>query len=175
MFKIIAIIIVALVAGVLVYAYTRPDDFRVERQISIKAPPEKIYPLIADLHAWSAWSPYDKLDPAMKRTFSGADSGKGAVFAWDGNSKAGAGSMEITDALTPSRVVFKLDFVRPFEGHNTARFSLEPAGDATTVTWAMYGPAAYISKLMGVFFDMDSMIGKDFESGLATLKSISES
>ena len=174
MFKIIAIIIGLLLAGLLIFAATRPDAFRVQRQVSIKAPPEKIFPLINDFHQWGAWSPYEKLDPTMKRTYSGAGLGKGAVYAWDGSGKAGAGRMEIQESSPSSRVAIQLDFTKPFEARNTAEFTLQHQGDATTVTWAMYGPSPYIAKLMGVFFSMDTMIGKDFEAGLANLKSTSE-
>jgi uncharacterized protein YndB with AHSA1/START domain len=174
MIKTILLVVILLVAAVLIFAATRPDTFRVQRSASIKAPPEKIFPLISEFDRWGAWSPYEKRDPAMKRTRSGPASGKGAVYGWEGNSQVGAGRMEITDTAPPSRVVIQLDFLKPFEAHNTAEFTLEPKGDATNVTWAMYGPANYVSKLMGVFMNMDSMIGKDFETGLANLKSIAE-
>ena len=174
MFKTIITILLGLIAVLLIYAATRPDDFRVQRSISIKAPPEKIFPLIADLHSWAAWSPYEKRDPAMKRTFSGAASGKGAVYEWDGNSQVGAGRMEITDLQAPSKLTIKLDFIKPFEGHNTAEYTLKPDGESTSVTWAMYGPAAYVAKLMGIFVSMDKMIGTDFETGLASLKAVAE-
>ena len=174
MFKTIAIVVVVVIAGVLAFAATRPDAFRVERSVSIKAGPDKIFPYLDDFNRWAAWSPWEKLDPSMKRSFSGAASGKGAAYAWEGNSKVGAGRMEITDATAPTRLLIKLDFIRPFEGHNTAEYTLEPAGDTTKVTWAMFGPAPYISKLMGVFVSMDSMIGKDFEAGLANLKAAAE-
>ena len=174
MIKIIGLVVVLVVAAVLIFAATRPDAFRVERVASIKAPPEKIFTLINDLHGWAAWSPYEKKDPAMKRTFSGAANGKGAVYEWDGNKNVGRGRMEITDASAPAKIVIKLDFFEPFEGHNTAEFSMEGKGDATNVTWAMYGPASFISKLMGVFFNMDKLIGTDFEVGLANLKSMAE-
>lgn len=168
MLKYILIAVVVVVAGVLIYAATMPDTFRVQRSASIKAAPEKIAPLIADFHQWQAWSPYEKYDPAMKRDYSGAASGVGAIYAWSGNGKVGAGRMEILDSST-QQVRIKLDFIKPFEGHNTATFTLAPAGDATSVTWAMDGPRPYISKLMGVFFNMDKLIGKDFEEGLANL------
>jgi uncharacterized protein YndB with AHSA1/START domain len=174
MIKTILLVVILLVAAVLIFAATRPDTFRVQRSASIKAPPEKIFPFISEFDRWSAWSPYEKRDPAMKRTRSGPASGKGAVYGWEGNSQVGAGRMEITDTAPPSRVVIKLDFLKPFEAHNTAEFTLEPKGDATNITWAMYGPANYASKLIGVFMSMDSMIGKDFEAGLANLKSIAE-
>ncbi len=172
--RLVLILVVAVVA-VLVYAATRPDNFHVERAIAIKAPPEKIFALIDDFHKWASWSPYEKLDPAMSRTLSGADSGKGAVYEWNGNSKAGAGRMEITDSTPPSTVGIKLDFTKPFEAHNIATFTLKPDGDATNVTWAMDGPTPYIAKVMGIFVNMDTMIGKDFETGLATLKAEAES
>ena len=171
--KVIGIVFVLLAAGALVLAAMKPDTFRVERTASIKAPPEKIFAQVSDLKAWAAWSPYEKKDPAMKRTFGAVTSGKGAVYEWEGNKNVGKGRMEITGAA-PSKVVIKLDFLEPFEGHNTAEFSMDAKGEATTVTWAMYGPANFVSKLMGVFFNMDRMIGADFEAGLANLKSISE-
>lgn len=174
MFKKIALAVVVLVAAVLLFAATRPDSFRVQRSTSIKAPAEKIFPLIADFHAWGAWSPWEKLDPTMKRTHSGAPSGKGAVYAWDGNNEVGAGRMEIAEVSAPSKLSIKLDFSRPMEGHNTAEFTLVPKGDASEVTWAMFGPNPYLSKLIGLFLDMDKMIGKDFETGLANLKALAE-
>ena len=170
----IAVAIAIVVAGILIYAATRPDTFRVQRSVSIKAPPEKIFPLINDLHAWSAWSPYEKKDPGMKRTFGGAAAGKGAIYEWDGDKNVGKGRMEITDATSPSKIVIKLDFYKPFEGHNTAEFTMEPKGDNTVVTWAMYGPAAFMMKVMGIFMNMDNMIGNDFAVGLANLKAVAE-
>ena len=174
MLKIVAIAVVVLAAGLLVYAAMRPDTFRVERSAGIKAPPEKIYALIQDLKAWSAWSPYEKKDPAMKRKFGATTAGQGAVYEWDGDKNVGKGRMEITNATQPSKVVIKLDFLEPFEGHNTAEFTLDGKDGVTTVTWAMYGPAKFVTKLMGVFFNMDRMVGTDFEAGLANLKTIAE-
>jgi uncharacterized protein YndB with AHSA1/START domain len=174
MLKTIAIVVVVLLGALLAFAATKPDTFRVQRSASIKAPPEKIFPLINDLRSWDAWSPWEKLDPAMKRTHSGAASGKGAVYEWAGNGEVGAGRMEIVEASSPSAVRIKLDFHKPLEAHNFAEFTLEPKGDATNVTWAMYGPSPYVSKLMSVFFSMDSMVGKSFEAGLANLKAATE-
>ena len=174
MLKTIAIIAVVLIAAILGYAMTVPDNFRVQRTTSIKAPPEKIFPLINDFHRWGSWSPWEKMDPEMKRTYSGAASGKGAAYAWQGNSKVGEGRMEIADTSPPSKVTIKLDFMKPFEAHNTAEFTLEPKGDSTNVTWAMYGPSEFITKVMGVFVSMDKMVGKDFETGLANLKAVAE-
>jgi uncharacterized protein YndB with AHSA1/START domain len=166
--------VVVLVAAVLVYAATRPDTFRIERAAQIQAPPEKVFALIDDPHAWNAWSPWEKLDPAQKRTFSGAASGEGAAYAWEGNSKVGAGRMEITKSSPSSKVVIKLDFIRPFEGHNVAEFDLEPRGDSTKVTWAMSGPKNFFVKVIGVVIDMDGMLGKEFENGLANMKAAAE-
>lgn len=170
----IVIVIVVLLAGILLFAATRPDAFHVERSIAIKAPPDRIFALINDFQRWGTWSPWEKMDPAMKRTFGGAPSGKGATYAWEGNSKVGEGRMEIIDSSPPSKVTVKLDFVKPLEGHNTAEFTLVPAGDTTNLTWVMNGPSPYIAKVMGVFVSMDKMIGKDFEAGLANLKTAAE-
>ena len=171
---IVALVVVVAVAAVLIYAAAKPDTFRVQRVVTIKAPPERIFPLIQDLHGWAAWSPYEKKDPAMKRTFGGAPSGKGAIYEWDGNKNVGSGRMEILEA-TPQKVAIKLDFFKPFEGHNTAEFTLLPQADnTTTVTWAMYGPSPYMMKIMGTFMNMDKMIGTDFEVGLQTLKTMAE-
>lgn len=174
MFKIIAIAVLVVIISILVFATTKPDTFRVERTTTIKAPPEKIYPLINDFHSWTTWSPYEKKDPDMKRTHGGAASGQGAVYEWDGDKNVGKGRMEITESSPASRIVIKLDFLAPFEAHNTAEFTLQPQGDATQVTWSMYGPANYMSKLMNVFFNMDKMVGDDFAIGLANLKAAAE-
>ena len=174
MLKIILIVVAVLILGVLGLAMTKADTFTVQRSASIKAPPEKIFAALDDFHRWPDWSPWEKLDPDMKRTQSGAASGKGAVYAWEGNSKVGAGRMEILESTPASRVAIQLDFIKPFEGHNTATFTLQPQGDATNVNWTMTGPTPFVSKLMQVFVSMDSMIGKDFESGLANLKALSE-
>lgn len=174
MFTKLMIAAAVIVAGVLVLAATRPDSLRVQRTATIAAPPEKIFPHIDDLHAWGAWSPWEKKDPGMQRTYSGAASGKGAVYAWNGNGEVGKGRMEIVEAVPPSRVTIQLDFESPFEGHNVARFLLEPSGTATKVTWTMEGPTRFIGKLVGLFLNMDRMIGDDFESGLASLKALAE-
>ena len=174
MIKIILIVIVVLITALLAFAASKPGTFRVRRMASIKAPPEKIFPLINDFHNWGAWSPWEKLDPAMKRTYSGPANGKGAAYAWEGNRKAGAGSMEIAQSSPPSAVTINLNFIKPFEGHNTTEFTLAPQGHTTNVTWDMHGPSPFISKVMQVFMSMDSMIGKDFETGLANMKSVAE-
>jgi hypothetical protein len=174
MFKTIALIVVVLIAGVLAFAASKPDTFRVQRSTVIQAPPEKIFPLINDLHNWVSWSPYETKDPQMKRTHSGAGSGKGAVYEWDGNREVGKGRMQIADTAPPARVTIQLDFIKPFEGHNVVDFTLQPQGGGTNVTWDMHGPAPLVSKVMQVFVDMDSMVGKDFEVGLANLKAMAE-
>ena len=171
---IIAIVLAVGIAAVLVVALTKPDSFRVERSLAVKAPADAIYPVVADFHFWTSWSPYEGRDPAMKRTFGGTAQGKGATYAWDGNNNVGAGHMEILEASTPSKLRIKLDFVRPFEGHNTAEFTILPQGDATDVRWVMHGPAPFMSRLMQVFMNLDRMIGKDFEIGLANLKRLTE-
>ena len=173
MFKKIGIAVVVLIAAVLIYAATKPDTFRVQRTASIKAPPEKIYPLLNDFKQQVAWSPWEKKDPGMKRTYSGAESGKGSVYEWDGNSDIGKGRLEITES-SPSKVAMKLDFLEPFEAHNMAEFTLAPKGETTDVTWAIFGPMPYISKVMTIFCNMDTMIGKEFEAGLADLKALAE-
>ena len=177
MFEIIAIIAVILaiaIAIVLILAATKPDTLRVQRATSITAPADKIFALINDFHQWVTWSPYENKDPAMKRTYSGANSGKGAVYAWDGNNNVGSGRMEILESTTPSKIVIQLDFFKPFEGHNTAEFTMLPQGDGTHVSWLMHGPAPFMNKLMQVFMNLDKMIGKDFEAGLVNLKTVTE-
>jgi uncharacterized protein YndB with AHSA1/START domain len=174
MIKTIAIVLGLLIAALLIYAATKPDSFRIERSTTIKAPPEKVFALINDFHQWEAWSPWEKIDPALKRTYSGAPSGKGAVYEWDGNKEIGQGRMEITESTPASKVALKLDFVKPFEAHNMVDFTLATQGDSTTVTQAMYGPSPYISKLMTTFFSMEKMVGGKYEEGLANLKALAE-
>jgi uncharacterized protein YndB with AHSA1/START domain len=171
---IIAVIVAIAIAGVLVFAATKPDTLRVRRSISINAPPPQIFPLIADFHQWRNWSPYEQKDPAMKRSYDGAERGKGAIYAWDGDKNVGSGRMEILEAAEPQKIVIKLDFFTPFEGHNTAEFTMLPQGDGTHVTWLMHGPARFMTKLIQVFMNLDNMIGKDFEAGLANLKRVTE-
>jgi uncharacterized protein YndB with AHSA1/START domain len=172
--KLIAVFIAVVIAAILGFAAMKPNSFRVERTATIKAPPEKIFAVINDFHNWPTWSPWEKLDPAMKRTHSGTASGKGAIYEWEGNSKVGAGRMEILDTTAPSKIAIKLDFIKPFEGHNTAEYTMVPQGENTNVSWVMYGPTPFVSKVMQVFISMDSLIGKDFEAGLANLKAVAE-
>jgi len=174
MLNIIGIVLVLAVAGVLIYAAMQPDAFRIERSTTVNAPPERIYPHIVDFRAWAAWSPWEKKDPAMKRTFSGADSGVGAAYGWEGNKNVGSGKMEITEATAPGKVVIRLEFLKPFAATNAAEFTLRPQGGSTTVNWAMTGKANFLSKVMCVFMSMDKMVGPDFEAGLASLKVVAE-
>src|SRR5258708_39779436 len=163
---VIAVVLAIAVAVILILAATKPNSFSVQRATTVKGPPEKIFPLINDFHQWGTWSPYETKDLGMKRSYSGSESGKGAVYAWDVNKNVGSGRMEILDTTVPSKIVIKLDFFTPFEGHNTAEFTMLPQGDATNLTWVMRGPAVFMSKVMQVFMNIDKMIGKDFEVGL---------
>lgn len=167
-------VVVVGIAIVLILAARKPDTFQVTRTATIKAPPERVYALIADFKAWSAWSPWEKKDPAMKRTYGGTDTGVGSTYAWAGDKNVGEGSMRIMEANAPSRVALKLDFVKPFEAHNDVAFALTPQGPATVVTWTMTGPTPFIGKIMHVFMDMDRMVGGDFESGLTAMKAAAE-
>lgn len=173
-----AVIVIAALIGlaavvILILAAMKPDTFVVQRSLDIRAPQERIAPLISDFHAWKDWSPYETRDPDMKRSFSGAPAGKGAVYEWSGNRNVGSGRMEIIDASS-AKVTIKLDFITPFEGHNTAEFTLAPQGGSTRVTWAMRGPTPFFGKIIHVFINMDRMIGDDFAAGLARLKAIAE-
>ena len=171
---IIAIVLAVAIAAVLILAATKPDSFSVQRAAVINASADKVFPLIADFHEWRKWSPWEDRDPDLKRTYGGAERGKGAIYAWEGNKKVGSGRMEILEANSPSLVKIQLDFLKPFEAHNTAEFTMLPQGGATNVVWVMHGPAPFMSKVMQVFMNMDRMIGKDFEAGLANLKAASE-
>jgi len=174
MLKTFAIVVVLAVAVLLIVASSRPDVFRVQRTASIRAPAQAIHPLIGDLQRFNTWNPYNRKDPNMKGSYRGPQSGPGAHFDFEGNKDVGRGSIEIIDSQPPQKVTMKLDMIEPFEGHNIVEFTLAPRGDTTDVTWAMHGPAPFMAKLMGIFFDMDRMIGRDFEAGLANLKTAAE-
>ena len=173
MLKKIGLALVVLIGALLLYAATRPDSFSVERRIVIQAPPARIEPLLSDFHRWAEWSPWEKLDPAMKRSFGGAAAGVGATYAWQGNKDVGSGRMEIK-ATAPDKVSIQLDFIEPFTARNTTEFHLAPRSSATEVRWVVSGPAGFVTKLMGVLVSMDSMVGKDFERGLSQLKAAAE-
>lgn len=162
------------IAGFLGFAATRPGAFRIARTARIEAPPETIYPLVSDFHRWTEWSPWEEIDPGMQRTYSGAERGTGARYAWSGNRKAGEGSMHVAEATSPSHVTIDLQFTRPFKATNVTEFDLDPVDGGTEVTWAMTGVNALPAKVFGVFMDMDDLVGKDFEKGLAKLKAVAE-
>lgn len=166
---IIAIGVILLVS----LAVRSPNKFHVERSLTIEALLGDVYPLVVDLRNWSSWSPYEKFDPNMKKTFSGAEVGVGSIYEWDGNMKAGSGRIEITDAVE-NKIALTLDMFRPIKGHNAVKFIFDEGRGGTTVTWAMDGTNTFVSKLAGIFFDMDKMIGKDFEEGLQSLKDFVE-
>lgn len=174
MWIILAILVVAALITFLIVAAYKPNTFRLQRSLTIKAAPETIYAHIDDFHKWSEWSPWDKLDPDMKRIYGGAASGTGATYAWSGNGKAGTGSMTIKEAEPASRLRIALDFEKPFKASNTAEFLFQAQGDSTIVSWAMFGPSPFMSKVMGTIFNMDALVGKDFEKGLQSLKALSE-
>ena len=171
----VALLFIALaIAALLAYAGARPDAFRYERAIHIDATILQVAELIDDFRQWQKWSPWEHIDPSLQRTFSGADAGVGAVYEWSGTGKAGAGRMEIIEMRTGSEgavITIKLDFLKPFKASNTAEFLMVPTDHAgTDLTWSMFGPSPFVSKLMGVFMDFDKMVGKDFEAGLVALK-----
>jgi carbon monoxide dehydrogenase subunit G len=177
MFRIFVLTAVAggfVLTGILAYAATRPDTFRVQRSVSIKAPPERIFPLINNLKSFNTWNPFLKADPATKLAYSGPDGGLGAAHEWDGSSQVGKGRVEISNALPNAHVTMTLDMIKPFVAHNVVEFTLEPRADATVVNWAMSGRNAYFVKVMGLFLNMDNMVGGEFDKGLAELKSIVE-
>ncbi|WP_317205679.1 SRPBCC family protein [Janthinobacterium sp.] len=162
-----------LAAFFLAYVASEPDTFSVQREVTIKASPEKVVVLIQDFRNWRTWSPWEGRDPAMLRSYIGADQGKGAAYAWAGNEQVGAGRMEITE-LHAARVNIDLDFIRPLQSHNVAEFTLAPQGGSTKVVWRMHGPSPFLAKLTGLFSSMERSVGKDFEAGLANMKAAAE-
>lgn len=174
MIKQLALVVLVIVIVLSIVASRKPDSFRVERSTTIHATPEKVFGLINDFHNFGLWSPWEKLDPNLSRSITGAPTGKGAVYEWSGNMKAGVGRMEILESTPSSRIVMKLNFIKPFESQSTAEYTLQPAGDSTKVTWAMHGPSPFVSKVMQVFVTMDGMLGPDFEKGLTQMKAVAE-
>jgi uncharacterized protein YndB with AHSA1/START domain len=168
------LIILLLVATVLILAATKPNTFRVQRSVSIQASPEKIFALIDNLHSWPQWAPQDRDDPRMKRTFSGPESGVGATSNWSGSGNTGTGQMTITESEPSKKIAIAVDWQKPFQARNINEFVLDPEGGSTRVTWTMQGPNLYMMKLMGVFTNMDRLMGKHFENGLANLKAVAE-
>ena len=174
---IVAVAIAAFLAFVVIFAATRPETFRVQRSVRIDAAPEKIFPLIDDFHNWPSWAPQDKDDASMNRTYSGAALGPGAVSDWASSGSAGKGRMSIIESTPPTRVVVKVDFVKPFAAHNVNELILESIaepGAATKVIWTMQGSNLYVMKLMSIFVNMDRVMGKHFESGPNNLKQAAE-
>jgi len=181
MLKIIGIVAgigVLAIIGVLAYAATFSNTFQVQRSLRVNASPERIYPLINNMRGMNTWNPFAEADPEIKITYSGPESGKGARYDWTGNSKVGEGNIEITDVSAPNRVTLQLNMLKPLEGHNTDVFTLVPNGNGTDVgtivTWAMSGERPFIGKVMDAVFNMDRMVGGQFEKGLAKLKAIAE-
>ena len=173
MIKTISLVAVAILAVPLVLAAFKPDTFSVQRSASIKAPPEKLHSLINDMRSFNTWNPYNLKDPHILGEYQGPQAGPGAAYHFAGNKDVGKGSISIVDTA-PRKVTMKLDMIEPFEGHNTVEFILKPHGEATEVTWAMHGPSPYMAKLVGLFMNMDRMIGRDFEAGLSNLKARAE-
>ena len=172
-FGIVIGVIAVVVAAVLAYAATRPDQFEVQRSTSIRASADKVFPLINDLRTFNTWNPFDKKDPNIKGTYSGPESGKGAAYEFE-SSQAGTGRIEIADAAPPSRVTMRLTMIKPLAADNRVQFILQPQGDTTRVTWAMDGDVPFVGKLIHLFIDMDRMVGQEFAAGLAELKARAE-
>lgn len=166
--------VAAVIVLFVVVVATRPATFHIERSVTIAAPAENAFAQVNDFHAWANWSPYEKLDPQMKRTFDGAASGTGAKYAWSGNKEVGEGRMTIDKSDKPSRIEIELEFIKPFAATNTATFTFVPSPEGTKVTWAMDGKNTFVSKAFHLFMDMDKLVGKDFESGLSALKTLAE-
>ena len=174
MFVTILFAVAVIVVLLIVVIARQPDEFRVTRKVGVLAPPAVVFAHVNDLHKWQAWSPWEKLDPALKRTFDGPSAGTGAIYRWAGNNKAGEGSMTITESYPGELIRFRLEFLKPFKATNTAEFTFKPGGGQTVVTWSMYGRKNFASKAFGIFMNMDKLVGSDFEKGLAAMKSVVE-
>jgi hypothetical protein len=172
MLKKIALVLLLVVVGFAVFVATRPADFRLTRERTLTAPPAVVHAFLNDFHKWADWSPWEKLDPAMKRDYSGAPAGPGTIYHWEGNDKVGEGRMTITDSHVPQSVTINLEFIKPWTATNTTQFDLAPSGTGTHVTWTMSGHNNFMAKAAGVFMDMDKMVGPDFEKGLANLDTV---
>ncbi len=166
--------IIGLLAVLAAFIYTRPGEFSVSRSASISAPPVKVFANVNELQKWQAWSPWAKLDPDCKTTFEGPAAGAGAIMRWDGNNKVGKGSMTVTDSKPTELVRFRLDFLKPFKGTNTAEFTFRPEGNGTNVRWSMKGTNNFVGKAMSLVMNCEKMVGPQFEKGLEQLKSVSE-
>jgi polyketide cyclase/dehydrase/lipid transport protein len=169
MLKKIALVLLLIVVGLAVFVATRPAEFRIVRSRTVAAPPDVVHAYVNDLHKWPEWSPWEKLDPAMKREYSGAPAGPGAAYHWSGNDDVGEGRMTIMGSRPPQSVTIRLEFLKPFAATNTTQFDFAPSGSGTNVTWAMTGHNNFMAKAFSAFMDMDKMVGTDFEKGLAGL------
>jgi len=174
LFKKLLVTLAVIIAVFLIIVALQPADYRVTRTGTITAPPEAVFAQVNDFHNWEAWSPWAKLDPAAKNSFEGAASGTGAVFTWAGNKKVGEGRMAVTDSHPNDLIRIKLDFIKPFPSTADTEFTFKPQGNQTAVTWSMSGRKGFISKAFCMFMNMDKMVGGDFERGLASLKSVTE-
>ena len=170
----ILLVVLAVIASFLVYVATRPSAFRIERSAVVAAPPERLFAQVNDFHKWPGWSPWEQLDPTMKKTYEGAAAGPGAIYSWVGNPKVGEGRMTIESTTPPSLLKLKLEFIKPWQATNATTFSFDAEGGATKVTWAMEGTHTFTMKAFGVFMNMDKLVGRDFERGLANLKAVAE-
>jgi hypothetical protein len=170
----IGIAILVLVVLLVVFIATRPTTFRIERTAEVNAPSDVVFSIVNDLHRWGQWSPYDKRDPKMKKTFDGAATGPGAIYAWNGNKHVGEGRLTIVESKPGELVSMKLEFFRPFACTNQANFALAPSGAGTRVTWSMDGKNSFMGKLMSLLINMDKMVGTDFEHGLANLNTVAQ-
>jgi uncharacterized protein YndB with AHSA1/START domain len=169
----ISVVLALALAALVMYASTKPDTLHVERSISMQAAPEAIFAHLNDFHRWNDWTPHNK-DPAMQKTYSGSPAGVGAHYAWAGDKKVGQGEITIRETQPPHKVVLDLHMIKPFEGRNVATFTLSPDGNATRVTWSLDDKHKLLHKMMSTIFNLDKMIGKDFEVGLAQLKAVVE-
>ena len=174
MLKKILFVLAAAILVLLGVIATRPDTFRVERSTRVAAPPEVVFGLVNDFHRWDAWSPWAKLDPNQKTIIGGAPAGVGATESWAGNDKVGEGNMRITESRPPERIGIRLEFLKPWQAVNQVEFTFKPDGNGTRVNWAMTGANTFMLKAMTVFSDMNAMVGKDFDKGLLSLKSLAE-
>jgi Polyketide cyclase / dehydrase and lipid transport len=174
MFKKLLAVVVVVLLGLVGFIASRPATFEIKRSLVINAPPDVVYAQVASFKSWAAWSPWDAMDPSMKRSYTGAESGVGAQYAWEGNDKVGTGEMKITDAKPGEHLGLDLHFITPFEANNRTDFDFEKTGEGTTVTWLMSGKNNFGAKAATLFMDMDKMVGRDFEKGLAAMKTAAE-
>ena len=165
----IGIAVGVVVVGLAAYVASRPSEFRISRSRAVAAPPEVVHAYVSDFHKWREWSPWERLDPALTREYSGAEAGPGAVYSWSGGREVGQGRMTITDSRPPQALTIRLDFIKPWTATNTTQFDFAPSGSGTNVTWTMSGRNNFMAKAFGLFMDMDTMVGSYFEKGLADL------